>query len=145
MKKVGAPWLGRSLVSGSERQSSRTRARASARPAKGIPGDHYGCSMVRSHRTAELRSIAFHGLVAERLDDEAIASARSRVDGWLTHGGPVPGPSARRWRSLLARRPDELAAALTQDTEEMRDLRQNTPFAGTVSPEKRWRIVREIR
>lgn len=101
--------------------------------------------MVRSHRTAELRSIAFHGLVAERLNDEVVASARTRVDGWLADGGPVAGPSARRWRTLLARRPVDLALALTEDTEEMRDLRQNTPFAGTVSSEERWRIVREIR
>lgn len=100
--------------------------------------------MVRTHRTPELRSIAFHRLVAERLDDEVIAVARARVEGWLAHGSPVPSASACRWRSLLARRPADLAAALTKDTEEMRELRQNTPFAGTLSPEERWRIVREI-
>jgi hypothetical protein len=33
MKKLGAPWLGRSVVSGSARQSSRTRSRASGRLA----------------------------------------------------------------------------------------------------------------
>jgi hypothetical protein len=101
--------------------------------------------MVRTHRTPELRSIAFHRLVAEQLDDEVIALARTRVEGWLAHGGPVAGASARRWRSLLARRPADLATALTEDTEEMRELRQSTPFAGAVSPEERWRILREIR
>ncbi|MGI8439221.1 MAG: hypothetical protein ACR2NV_03310 [Thermoleophilaceae bacterium] len=101
--------------------------------------------MIRSHRTAELRSLAFHRLVAGRLDDEVIASARVRVEGWIAHGGPVPATYARRWRSLLARPPAYLAAALKEDTEEMRELRQNTPFAGTVSREERWRIVREVR
>src|SRR3954452_24125119 len=32
MKKAGLPWLGRSLTSGSERQSSRTRSNGSASP-----------------------------------------------------------------------------------------------------------------
>jgi hypothetical protein len=40
------------------------------------------------HRTAELRSIALHRLVAERLDDELLRKARERVAGWLAVDGP---------------------------------------------------------
>jgi len=47
--------------------------------------------MPNGHRTAELRSIAFHRMVAD-----------------------------------------------------MRDLRQNTPFAGSVPARERWRIISEI-
>lgn len=97
------------------------------------------------HRTAELRSIAFHALVAERLDEKLLDAARRRVDGWLSSGGPVPEASAARWRELLAQPLSDVARALTEDTEEMRDLRQNTPFAGAVPPRERWRIIREVR
>lgn len=97
------------------------------------------------HRTAELRSIAFHRLVAERLDDELLDSTRARVEGWLADGGPVPEAVALRWHALLSRPTEEIARALAEDTEEMRDMRQNTPFAGALAPQERWRIIREVR
>jgi hypothetical protein len=50
------------------------------------------------HRTAELRSIAFHRVVAERLDEELLDAARRRVDGWLSAGG-----SSSRSRSPTSR------------------------------------------
>lgn len=101
--------------------------------------------MTHGHRTAELRSLAFHRLVAERLDRELLEKARERVEAWLDEHGPVPAPSARAWRQLLKRPAADISAALISDTEEMRDLRQNTPFAGALAPAERWRIIREIR
>lgn len=84
--------------------------------------------------------------MAERLAGEPrlLQDARARVAGWLSDGGPVDPRYARRWRDLLARAPDEVAAALAADTESMRDLRQCTPFAGVVAPSERWRIIREV-
>ncbi|PTL58645.1 hypothetical protein [Paraconexibacter algicola] len=100
---------------------------------------------VEDHRTAERRSIALHAAVRARLTPEVVGTARARVDAWLRDGGPVPPPAARAWRALLDGPADELAAALVRDDERMRDLRQNTPFAGVVPPAARWRIVREVR
>ncbi len=97
------------------------------------------------HRTAERRSLAFHAAIAARLDDAVVARARTRVDGWLRDDGPVPAPAARDWGALLAGPRRTLAAALVRDDERMRDLRQNTPFAGVLSAAERWRIVREVR
>jgi hypothetical protein len=97
------------------------------------------------HRTAELRSLAFHRLVAERLDEELVARARARVEDWLVTGEPVSAPWARRWRDLLAQPVPVIAWRLTEDSEEMRDLRQTTPFAGVLSPQERWRVIREVR
>jgi hypothetical protein len=101
--------------------------------------------MPDGHRTAELRSIALHRLVAERLDDDGVERARARVDGWLATGGPVPPESAARWRVLLAQPVAVIAESLTEDTEEMRDLRQTTPFAGVISAQQRWRVIRDVR
>lgn len=97
------------------------------------------------HRTAERRSLALHAAVRGRLTPHVLADARRRVDGWLHDGGPVPPDAAAAWRRLLDGPSQELADALTRDDETMRDLRQNTPFAGVVPPAERWRIVRKVR
>ena len=52
---------------------------------------------------------------------------------------------ARGWLALLAKPLPAVASALTEDTEEMRDLRQNTPFAGVLTPQERWRILSDVR
>ena len=103
--------------------------------------------MAHGHRTAELRSIAFHRLVAERLehDPELLRTARARVEEWIASGGPVHPHWARRWQELLAQPVPEIASVLVLDEEEARDLRQNTPFAGALTPAERWQIVREVR
>ncbi len=100
--------------------------------------------MEHGHRIPELRSIAFHRLVAERLDDELLATARGRVDGWISDGGRVAPVWAERWREILSRPPPEIARVLVEDNERMRDLRQVTPFAGAVEPQERWQIIREV-
>ena len=101
--------------------------------------------MAHGHRTAELRSIAFHTLVAARLDDELLENARARVERWIADRGPIPAPAALCWRDILRQPHAELLLSLTEDSEQMRDLRQNTPFAGAVPARERWRIVDEIR
>jgi hypothetical protein len=101
--------------------------------------------MASGHRTAERRSLEFHRLVAERLDDRLVEGARRRVDQWLANGGPVHPFWAQRWRELLEQPLPDIAQMLTADGEEAQDLRQNTPFAGALTPQERWRIVREVR
>ena len=100
--------------------------------------------MPHGHRTAELRSIAFHRLVAEHLDAEVLELASTRVERWIAHGGPVSPGAARRWQDLLGEGSAALASHLVEDTEEMRDLRQNTPFAGVLTPRERWQVISEI-
>lgn len=98
-----------------------------------------------SHRPAELRSIAIHQIVAARIEQgpDVLTRARERVACWLEAGELVPLQWARRWQELLDGPIDELQRMLVADTQEARDLRQVTPFAGVVSSEDRWRIVRE--
>lgn len=102
--------------------------------------------MAHGHRTAELRSLEYHRLVAERLerDPEVLRRARERVVGWLDVGGPVDRGRAIQWQEWLRRPVPELVRMLTRDDETSRDLRQNTPFAGVLANEERWRIIRAI-
>lgn len=103
--------------------------------------------MAHGHRTAELRSLEYHRLVAERLerDPEVLRHARERVAAWVAGGGPVDPAYARRWQAVLERPAAQIVRILVADDESSRDLRQNTPFAGVLTDEERWRIVRGIR
>lgn len=97
------------------------------------------------HRTADRRSLEVGRLVAERLDDGLLARARERVSAWQRDGGPVPGPTAEAWATVLDAGPDAVRGVLLGDDEHARDLRQNSPFAGALTPAE-WRtIVRDVR
>src|SRR3954471_4166749 len=102
--------------------------------------------MAKGHRTAELRSIEIHRLVAERLNDALLAGAHKRVEGWLADdAGTVPRVYASAWLELLLGPRVELQDALVEDSQRMRDLRQNTPFAGVLADEERLAIIRRVR
>lgn len=107
--------------------------------ATGAPGYP---SFVRP-RLATERSIALHAAVAEKLrrDPAVLARARARVRGWL-EGGSVARVYAERWAELLERSVDDVASALVERSERMDDLRQTSPFAGTLAPRERWAILR---
>lgn len=128
---------------GDEGQRSSDEARA-LRPADSHDHDQ--------HRTAELRSIELHRLVAERLDgplgERALAGARRRVEGWTAEGdtGPIHPDIVAQWARLLALPLDELQDALIRDDEAMRIARQCSPWAGLglVSDAERQHIIATI-
>lgn len=97
------------------------------------------------HRLAELRSIAFHGVVAERIaaDPELVRRARHRVESWLASNHVVH--YAARWSELLDGPRDRLLERLVADDDDARALRQATPFAGVLSPRERWALWREVK
>jgi len=96
------------------------------------------------HASAERRSLAYHRVVAARLDAQRVEHARRLVARWAAEG-TLADPYAQRWRALLDLELADLAAALVRDDEPMRDLRQCSPFAGVLEPHERWRILREVR
>lgn len=100
------------------------------------------------HRVEELRSIEMHRLIAERLDDELRDRARHQLrrrDSQDAEAGHPVRSSSSAWRLLLDLPDDALATALVEDSQEMRDLRQDTPFAGVLAPQERWEIIRRTR
>jgi hypothetical protein len=101
--------------------------------------------MAAGHRTAELRSIELHRLVSGRLDDELVADTRRRLLGWLDDDGPEHPVYIRRWLALLDRPLDEVRRRLVEDSQEMRDLRQTTPFAGVIPDQERLQVIARIR
>lgn len=102
--------------------------------------------MVNQHELAEERSLAIHGLIADRLrKDPSLAEvARGRVAAWLTDGS-VHRAYAEAWGELLSGPLPRLLEVLVDPGEGARALRQCSPFAGIVDPRTRWRIWREVR
>lgn len=96
------------------------------------------------HGTAERRSRAYHSVVAERLDERMLEDALANVEQLLA-GGHIRAAYAERWRRLLARPVAEVARAISVDSPDARDLRQNSPFAGVLNEQERRRIIETTR
>jgi hypothetical protein len=116
-------------------------ARAVGRP---VALDSGRTGAPEGHRTADRRSLALHEAIADRLDSGMIEEARRRVDQLHSEGRLHPR-YAERWRELLARPVAEIAAAITADDQDGRDLRQNSPFAGVLNEQERRRIIEAVR
>lgn len=99
---------------------------------------------VHGHETAERRSQTYHALIAKRLDDRLVEEAGENIDR-LVGEGHLDTRYAERWRALLSRPISEIAEAIVADTQEARDLRQNTPFAGVLNEQERRRVIEVTR
>lgn len=97
----------------------------------------------RGHRTAELQSLAYHRVVADRLDEQLIEKARRRVDRWRTTGRIHPH-WADQWQGVLEDSPARIARAISVDTPHARELRQTSPFAGVLTPQERRLLTQAV-
>jgi hypothetical protein len=73
--------------------------------------------------------------------------ARANIERWEERNRDVPSllRCYAEWKELLRRPIDEIAAALTAETEDGQRIRQNSPFAGALSPREVWEIKRRHR
>jgi len=97
------------------------------------------------HKLAAERSLAFHRVVASRLvqDSAVLERARKRLKTWLER--TPDRPFVREWNKVLAGDAEKIAAFLVDRSELAEELRQSSPFAGTLDARERWRIWRETR
>ena len=108
------------------------------RDAEGFGGDD-GDDLL-GHRGAELRSLFYHRAVAQKLDDRIIRDAQERLQRWKAQDLIDPR-YAEQWEDVLSRSPDRIAQVIEADTQQARDLRQNSPFAGALSERERLQIL----
>ena len=97
----------------------------------------------RAHRVAELHSLAYHRLVAERLDEYLVDHARRRLRRWREEGRIHPR-WAEEWEEILAMPVPRIAKAIGEDTQNARELRQSSPFAGALTEQERRRLLRAV-
>lgn len=92
------------------------------------------------HRGAELRSLAYHRAVAQRLDDRIVEEALERLRRWRADG-TIDRVYADRWEEVLSWPLPRIAKFIGQDSEEARDMRQSSPFPGALSEPERRRVL----
>lgn len=97
----------------------------------------------RGHRIAELQGLAYHRLIAERLDAQMVETARKRMDRWR-ESGRVHTSWADEWERILSLPIPRIARAISADTPSGRELRQTSPFAGLLTEQERRRLVEAI-
>lgn len=97
----------------------------------------------RTHRQAELQSLAYHRLVAHRLTPELVADALRTIERWETNGQIDPR-WAEEWKRLLERPLPAIKRTIGSDSVRSRELRQTSPFAGVVTEHERRRIMEAV-
>jgi len=95
------------------------------------------------HRRAELRNLAYHRVLAERLDKPMVDDARHLLWRWEDQGA-IDDRYAAHWEAILDLPVAEIRRIIGEDGERERDLRQNSPFAGMLSEPERRKLLAEL-
>lgn len=108
-------------------------------PEQILPG-RYRRGDLAGHRRAELRGLAYHRAVAQRLDARLVSDARARLHVWLEEG-QIDERDAARWERVLARPVSSIARAISGDWQSSRALRQSSPLTGVLSEPERRKVL----
>ena len=95
------------------------------------------------HRTAELRSLAYHRALAPRLRRPMVDEAQRKLRRWKEEEKIDPR-YVRAWEEVFALPMTEIRKAIAADDERGRDLRQNSPLAGLLSEPERRKIFEQV-
>lgn len=96
------------------------------------------------HRRAELRSLAYHRTLAPQLRRSAVDDALHLIWQWREQGTIDPR-YADRWEHVLGMPVPGVRRFIGEDSEQARELRQTSPFAGMLSEPERRAILEQVR
>ena len=109
-------------------------------PEKILPSRYRRNGRRSGYRQAELRGLAYHRAVAQRLDIRMVRDARVQLTRWRTEG-KLDERYAAQWENVLSRPVDRIARVISEDTQTGQDLRRNSPFTGILSEPERRRVI----
>lgn len=95
-------------------------------------------------RAGELRRLIYHRAVARRLTRSEADDALALVGRWRS-SGRIDRRYADAWEAILTKPLPDIRRVLREDTDFVHDLRQNSPFAGSLSEPERRKILSEMR
>jgi hypothetical protein len=102
-----------------------------------------------SHQRQDDVSLEMARRVTERLraSPELLAIARDNLDRWSRQNSdsPLLLRCYAEWQAILERPIEEICSLLCAESEEGQRLRQNSPFAGILSPAEVWEIKSRVR
>lgn len=100
-----------------------------------------------SHRLLEARSLAMHAVIAQKIerDPRLLDVPRNNLQRWSTRWEEEKPAWYQQWCGIMNRPWPEIAALITEPSEEAARLRQSSPFAGVLSAAERRRIYEAFR
>jgi hypothetical protein len=100
-----------------------------------------------SHRLLEARSLAMHAVIARKIerDRRLLDVPRNNLKRWRKRWATDVPKWFAEWQEILRRPWPEIAALITEPSEEAARLRQSSPFAGVLSAGERERIYEAFR
>lgn len=143
-KKRGRPVTGNASTAAERMRAMRERRRAAGlKPVVSwVPAKPSITSAYSAHRLSEIRSLAMHAVIAAKIerDRSPIAVAQKNLDRWQARWREAAPQWLAEWRAILKRPWKEVAARITEMSEDAARLRQSSPFAGALTAQERRRI-----
>ena len=102
-----------------------------------------------NHTETDQVSMELARRVAERMrwQPEVVGFARANLARWSQQN--ISAPSLLRcyaeWQQILSRPVEEICALLCSESDNAQRLRQNSPFAGVLSPAEVWEVKSRFR
>jgi hypothetical protein len=95
----------------------------------------------------EARSLAMHALIARKIerDPKLLEIARSNIERWSEQRQEDVPAWLNEWREILNEPWQNVAALITELSENAARLRQSSPFAGVLTNDERRRIYEAFR
>lgn len=97
-------------------------------------------------RTIERQVAALHRAIADRVragDPAPIGRAKDNLERWRgLFGGRLP-PAYLEWLAIIDGGVGRILEVLESSGDNFTRLRASSPFTGVLSPQERWRILRD--
>lgn len=148
-RKRGRPETGNALTAAERMRRMRARRKAAGLRSMSswLPSAPAAPALYSPHRLLEARSLAMHALIAAKIanDPALLSKPRRNLERWsLRWGGDLPG-WAVEWRRILERPWSQIAALISEPSENAARLRQSSPFAGVLTAQERKRVYEAFR
>jgi hypothetical protein len=102
-----------------------------------------------NHSENDHASLEIARRVAERLrrNPDLLEIARANLARWSRQNASAPSllRCYAEWQQILSHPVDQICDLLCSDSDEAQRLRQNSPFAGVLSPAQVWEIKSRFR
>lgn len=147
--RLGRPPSGKAMSAAERMRRMRERRRASGmkQVVKWVPDDGGAPAPYSSHRLLEARSLAMHAVIARKInrDPALLDIPRNNLKRWRARWNENTPAWFEEWSGIMARPWPEIAALITEPSENAARLRQSSPFAGVLTTVERKRIYDAFR
>ena len=148
-KKRGRPRKAHAKTAAERMRAYRKRKRDAGFKSVRLwkPADTEGTGRYSDHRILDARSLAMHCRRAQIIswDPQLFDKARKNLKRWSAKSTVSRPSDLREWDEILNRPWPEMAALITDMSEEATRLRSSSPFAGVLSPVEREQIYAAFR